>query len=97
MKNVKENKLIAEFMETKSSLVDGFYFGNDGVLYLPENLRYHFSWDWLMPVVKKILSKGYTLKGVKKMKNVELMLTTCNIYKTHNAVVEFITWYNENN
>ena len=40
---MKDNKLIAEFME-----VDGF-------LSLSQ-MNYHTSWDWLMPVVEKIES-----------------------------------------
>jgi hypothetical protein len=59
--NIKEsNKLIAEFMGAHSRVSDKygelFRFDNRGGEYgenaLP--IRYHQSWDWLMPVVDKI-------------------------------------------
>ncbi len=54
---MKENKLIAEFW--------GMVLGEDGTMYYddaenfftptPTNkLKFHESWDWLMPVVEKI-------------------------------------------
>ena len=49
---MKDNKLIAEFME-----VDGF-------LSLSQ-MEYHASWDWLMPVIEKIGS--HTLSSTIEM------------------------------
>ena len=55
---MKDNKLIAEFMGMTTSEIDESMMifktpqGND-VIYLDE-LKYHESWDWLMPVLKKI-------------------------------------------
>tara|TARA_R110000772_G_scaffold24943_4_gene65452 strand:+ start:2166 stop:2525 length:360 start_codon:yes stop_codon:yes gene_type:complete len=58
MQITESNKLIAEFM--------GGNFNNDGVelknfenllkCYMNNELKYHKSWDWLMPVVEKIQS-----------------------------------------
>ena len=56
---MKDNKLIAEFMgyDISTSLRDGV----ECVEYAEDNIRalsdthYHTSWDWLMPVVYKIL------------------------------------------
>ncbi len=50
MKNIEENnKLIAEFMNVDHVDIDQAYedYGE---------LKYHTSWDWLMPVVEKIES-----------------------------------------
>lgn len=47
-------------------------------------LKYHSSWNWLMPVVEKIESFNLTVT-VKK------------ITFTHSAVCEFIDWYNKTN
>jgi hypothetical protein len=53
---IKDNKLIAEFMgkpyrqEFLEKGVGGVF--EEVVLY--EDLQYHSSWDWLMPVVEKI-------------------------------------------
>lgn len=55
---MKDNKIIAEFMgyDISTSLRDGV----ECVEYADDNIRalsdthYHTSWDWLMPVIKKI-------------------------------------------
>ena len=52
------------------------------------------SFDWLMPVVRKILYGSYSLEGVKLMKDVQNSLITCDINKTYNSVIKFIQWYN---
>lgn len=64
MKNTTEgNKLIAEFMGASfksykkgQKTITNLYFDNppsyNGIS--DENLKYHSSWDWLMPVVEKI-------------------------------------------
>jgi len=57
-------------------------------------MEFNKSWDWLMPVVSKILIGSYTLEGVKKMKEVQDSLITCSIEKTFESVCNFIEWYN---
>ena len=49
---MEDNKLIAEFMQ-KGSEGFGFY-DFDGRHYRLDELKFHTSWDWLMPVLKKI-------------------------------------------
>lgn len=56
-----DNELIAEFMPDMEFVTPrnkGYksYWKNKGTLaeYKPEALKYHKSWDWLMPVVEKI-------------------------------------------
>ena len=56
----KDNKLIAEFMQ-KGSEGFGLYDYN-GKHYKLYELKYHTSWDWLMPVIEKIESLGYTFE-----------------------------------
>ena len=62
----------------------------DGVFH-PDDMRFHNSWDWLMPVVEKILNKS---------DNDELIERFCantnhlNHDATYKAVVEFIKFYN---
>jgi hypothetical protein len=75
------NRLIAEFMETSGNVDfhngEGFvpiywYSGINGghkTPYKEDELEYHKSWDWLMPVVEKIedldLSEyGYQWEGI---------------------------------
>ena len=100
---IEGNKLIAEFMgktiypvrgtkefkKWKGTPCDYEYF----------EVKYHSSWDWLMPVCKKINESviGITLDGsfapvYRMLKG----LTEINIEATWLAVVEFIKWYNQN-
>lgn len=52
-KQIQEgNKLIAEFMML--SKVEGDLYPIAGYLTPAEQLGYHTSWDWLMPVIEKI-------------------------------------------
>ena len=56
------NKLIAKFMggkyqkANKKQDIEERYFNliNNGYYHTVSQLRYHISWDWIMPVVKKI-------------------------------------------
>jgi len=55
------NRAIAEFLGYgKCQRCDdcgGYQYG--ALVYRPDQMRYHSSWDWLMPVVEKIESMGY--------------------------------------
>ena len=62
--------------------------------YEPSEMKYNTSWNWLMPVVSKILIGSYTIEGVRKMKEVQNSLITCSIEKTFESVCNFIEWYN---
>ena len=86
----KTNKLIAEFMQ-KGSEGFGLYDYN-GKHYKLYELKFHTSWDWLMPVVQKI---EQDCQGVpQELLNVSLY---SNMKEVYNAVVEFIKEYNQNN
>ena len=87
----ENNKLIAEFM--------GAYFDDKGMTRLcgrfglervnTLNLKYHTSWDWLMPVVQKI---EQDCEGVpQEMLYISLY---SDINEVYNAVIEFINNYN---
>ena len=74
---MNNNKLIAEFMGVKPPLY----------------MEYHTSWDWLMPVLKKInLHLHPDTYGLWRMINVP---TEYTIEEVHAQVVEFIKTYND--
>jgi len=105
---MKENKLIAEFMDfpTQRDAVDNgtiaYYVGesimhtdntnnqNDYDVFHPEDMQFHTSWDWLMPVVERI---EQVMQGVpQQMLHLSLYSTIDEVYQ---AVVEFIKEYNQ--
>jgi hypothetical protein len=114
---MSDNELIAnwmpdmEFVIPKNSKYTA-YWKNKNTLaqFKPEALRYHKSWDWLMPVVDKIENtgdgfisrvtgcriEGYLCDFVDQ-ENTEISLQfsqTSKIEAVYKAVVEFIKWYN---
>jgi hypothetical protein len=57
METIENNKLIAEFMGMELGDDKTMYFDDAENLHPPtpiDQLKYHESWDWLMPVVEKI-------------------------------------------
>ena len=98
------NELIAEFMgveyvETKGALESNGYklkkSDSDNPVWFNEySLPYDKSWDWLMPVVKKCLTKGDDTDYWDGIYNA---LSTIDIKEVYAIVVEFIKWYNNNN
>ena len=102
MNTQENNKLIAEFMGITPNEA-GVYHVSKHKGYSLDNLLYHTSWDWLMPVVQKIESLGYvfTIQGGKAEYGEMISETQCFIAKdklssTYKAVVEFIKWHNLN-
>ena len=102
---MKDNKLIAEFMDYTHVLLPvsvglEYYFGDE--------MEYHSSWDWLMPVVEKIFSLGYDYEikprymVIKERLSSEVLVSKCFVYDKsqkeiiYDAVVEFINEYNKN-
>lgn len=66
---IEGNKLIAEFMEIPKCgrCSDcGAYQYSPAVIWYPSEMRYLESWDWLMPVIKKMdIPKGLFLDTYK--------------------------------
>lgn len=63
----EKNRMIAEFMGMQYTEIG--WFDNEGLLnfsYTKDNtfdeLLFHTSWDWLMPVVEKIEKLGFTIE-----------------------------------
>lgn len=62
-------------------------------------LKYHKSWDWLMPVVEKIVKvKKVKVGGYRQsfiLSNIFHSLMEVNIDKVYKYTVEFIKQYND--
>ena len=88
------NKLISDFMEVETS---------NGIVYQDNNtnefhrIKYHESWDWLIPVVEKCLQTGdNTNEGelIKHQNLISIALNTMDKDKVYDEVIEFIKKYN---
>ena len=67
-------------------------------------MKFHSSWDWLMPVVEKIRETNFVFIFPDLIAiNVDNTISSrkackvegCSIDSHYKAVVEFITWYND--
>lgn len=58
-------------------------------------IKYHSSWDWLVPVVKKILDLNNMEDLYKRMTRITESLIYLDITLLFEEVVSFITWYNQ--
>lgn len=108
------NEVIARFMggtriqhpEQKFFSEDHFgYVCHKGHWWNEKKLQYHTSWDWLMPVGKKIRD---LLSDMQKKRpphtachgdvievDIHCAVSSYNIVNTHKHMYTFITWYNE--
>jgi len=98
---MKENRLIAEFMDMttsendKSMMIFKTPNGND-IIHLDE-LKYHTSWDWLMPVAQKCrLESRCEYDEDDNWNEIHWSLEECNLDKTYKAAVQFINEFNKN-
>ena len=79
----QNNKLIAEFMGVDQVDID-YAFNEHG------QLKYHLSWDWLMPVINKCFDVAEDGQMLDIMHHLQVAVMD----DTYNAVVEFINNYN---
>ena len=82
------NTLIAEFMGIDQVDIDTYQETNS-------NLKYHTSWDWLMPVANEIIKSRDEQNSDCDLTNLKYALCTTNIEYVYKAVLEFIK--NQNN
>jgi hypothetical protein len=99
MSNIENNKLIAEFMSGK---LTGNSYEIDGLFYPFHKLKFHTSWDWLMPVINKIRSfyNNTEVTGEQCEDIISFLAEGCieaNILQAYEQVVEFIEDFNRVN
>jgi len=83
---MEDNKLIAEFMGLVVSDRDNYT--SELHTNVDVDLKYHTSWDWLMPVLIKI---ERIIVG-----EVTWISTYCDIEREYKRAVEWIKKYNDN-
>ena len=89
---MKDNKLIAEFMGCTHlvyTLKTSQYQISQGTFELDE-LQYHNSWNWLMPVANEIIKSRDEQNADWDLTDLKYALCTTNIEYVYKAVVEFI-------
>lgn len=98
------NKKIALFMGAKIIKPIG-HTGRDiefpiqtGGLYVHQvsDLRYHTSWDWLMPAVKKMINADMESFDTYRLWLCD-SLSTADINKVYDSLIDAIDSYNRNN
>lgn len=110
MEHIEGNKVIAEFdMLSKVSIGGGQnMYPINGFLKSAEDLQYHSSWDWLMPVVEKIridhfvnieMYGDFIATWITKDKDIKPMGKIYSEHKepitsVYGAVIQFIQWFN---
>ena len=94
---IHSNKLIAEFMglETATFIPSGHlnYYHREfdsGTWYEVHELSYNLSWDWLMPVVGKLLDQDEFYGASDHSYRLKDALVETNIDSMYKIVVEFI-------
>ena len=107
---MKDNKLIAEFMgavgtpKYNPTEWDVYITGcldvdsddeNAQHFYTPDEMKYHTSWDWLMPVHKKCMFTP-NFSGDDQLRTLLIdAVIDADINRLYDAVVEFIKQYND--
>jgi len=99
-KIIEGNKLIAEFM-------GGIYYSDTNLFvfvkscqfakpkrYKPETLKFHNSWDWLMPVIDKLKEVIEEPEDLDSLKDVLWWGDISNVF---HEVVDVIKYYNTQN
>jgi len=97
MENLKNNKLIAEFLglEKFKDLLATIHNGKINIsIDIYEQSKFDTDWNWLMEVVEKILNICLELDSMEMYYSITDSIPDIN--QSYNEVIEFINWYKGN-
>jgi hypothetical protein len=95
---MRDNQIIAEFMGMELGDDKTMYYDDAENLHPPtpiNELKYHTSWDWLMPVANEIIKSRDEQNADWDLTDLKYALQTTNIEYVYKAVVKFINEYNK--
>ena len=110
MTDAVDNRTVAYYVGGSIMNINNTHNENEDDVFHPDDMQFHTSWDWLMPVVEKINdTERYEVcigdshchitdieNDNYKVRALTLSLQgKTTIEATHLAVVEFIKWYND--
>ena len=86
---MESNKLIAEFMGY--DIITEAEKDKFPTVLTTKDVKYHTSWDWLMPVISKCYKEhSRDAYFIQHNKHLLESIKNCDIDKAHQIVVEFI-------
>lgn len=95
---IDNNILIAKFIGRRGKINKNLYWVNvPSIKWVSDKeMKFHSSWDWLIPVINKIYDSDWYYKWKETFGQFkkEIFINTEFIKETWKDVVEFIKWYN---
>jgi len=85
-----DDRTIAYYVGESILWTDNTDNENEYDVFHPDDMQFHTSWDWLMPVIEEIDHLQF-----EPIESIEKALFTRSIRDTHKAVVEFIKQHND--
>ena len=110
METIEGNILVAEFdgwyQKERSgpgifSPENPYYRDNGKEAASIHGFKYHTSWDWLMPCIKKFNNMvivgdiEHDMQSSALHDLIEQSMLLCNITATHNYFTQLLEWYNQ--
>jgi hypothetical protein len=86
-----DDRTIAYYVGESIMHTDNTENENDFDVFHPDDMQFHTSWDWLMPVVETCYHNG---ADGNEIGDITHALLDCDIDHTYKAVVKFINEYN---
>lgn len=94
------NMMIAQFMQVEQKNNYWYIDPDHGLTsFMSVDLRYHDQWNWLMPVVRKIVELCCDLDNQElffsdQYTSIIDTVSMAVIEDSYKVVIEFIVWYN---